>query len=500
MKRVQIFLSILLLALALPASADDPTSQLVINSAQVDFGIGRIYIAGKNFGSPTAPEVKLNDQMLTVMSFTDGTIDAVLPAGIQPGSYLLHVSRGSSSTQNGVFDVTLGAVGPNGDKGDKGDQGLTGSKGDTGDRGAQGIQGPKGDKGDTGATGPKGNTGDPGEQGTQGPKGDKGDAGATGPQGSNGGAGPQGVKGDTGPAGPQGPKGEDGPAGLGLNPLQVGMLRWYEANTTGTAIDSGAPGPVALAFDGANMWVANFAGLTVTKLRASDGTILGRFYVGFNPSSVVFDGWNVWVAGPGVDSVTKLRGSDGSVLGTFPVGKNPITLVFDGANIWVANEGSASVTKLRASDGTLLGTFAVDLNPEFLAFDGSTVWVGHPSGLTRLRAADGASVGTSHQFSGPFAFDGTYMWARGSLMGKVSKLRTGDATVAAVFTIGDEAFSMCFDGANMWIGTFFGGVTKVRAIDGANLGTFAGASVGALAFDGASVWMTNQGENSVTKF
>src|SRR5438128_837117 len=163
-----IHLILLTFIVASPLFAGNPPPQLVITSAQVDFGIGRLYVTGKNFGSATAPEVKLNDQVLTVMSFTDGTIDAVLPAGIVPGSYILNVSRGPSTTQNDVFDVTLGAVGPKGDKGDKGDQGLTGSKGDKGDKGDPGQQGSKGDTGAQGLPGAKGDTGSPGPAGPTG--------------------------------------------------------------------------------------------------------------------------------------------------------------------------------------------------------------------------------------------------------------------------------------------------------------------------------------------
>ena len=38
------------------------------------------------------------------------------------------------------------------------------------------------------------------------------------------------------------------------------------------------------------------------------------------------------------DNVTKLRASDGSVLGTFGVESDPRAVAFDGVNIWVANE------------------------------------------------------------------------------------------------------------------------------------------------------------------
>jgi len=51
--------------------------------------------------------------------------------------------------------------------------------------------------------------------------------------------------------------------------------------------------------------VANEGSNSVTKLRASDGANLGTFAVGFNPEGVAFDGANIWVANKGSNSVTK---------------------------------------------------------------------------------------------------------------------------------------------------------------------------------------------------
>ena len=48
--------------------------------------------------------------------------------------------------------------------------------------------------------------------------------------------------------------------------------------------------PTGIAFDGANIWTANFGSTTVTKLRASDGTVLGTFNTGANPTAVACDG------------------------------------------------------------------------------------------------------------------------------------------------------------------------------------------------------------------
>ena len=133
--------------------------------------------------------------------------------------------------------------------------------------------------------------------------------------------------------------------------------------------------PCGIAFDGANIWVANNGSNSVTKLRASDGIVLGTYAVGFNPRGMVFDGANIWVANTNSNSVTKLRASDGTMLGTFAVGWTPQLMAFDRENIWVSNSGSGTVTKLLASDGTVLGTYAVGLNPRGVAFDGANIWV-----------------------------------------------------------------------------------------------------------------------------
>jgi hypothetical protein len=131
----------------------------------------------------------------------------------------------------------------------------------------------------------------------------------------------------------------------GRNPLQIALLRWYEGNQTGATFTVGS-GPWGVAFDGANIWVTNHGSNSVTKLRASDGALLGTFTAGINPYGVVFDGANIWVANYGTTYLTKLRASDGALLGTFTVGSGSMGVAFDGANIWVTNYGDNNVTKL----------------------------------------------------------------------------------------------------------------------------------------------------------
>ena len=341
-----------------------------------------------------------------------------------------------------------------------------------------------------------------GPQGPQGPAGPQGDTGLTGPQGP---AGPQGATGAAGPQGPAGPIGPQGPAGLpggGSDLSLVATLRWdllpraYGDYPVGN-------GPIAMAFDGANIWVANWYDNTVMKLRASDGVNLGTFAVATSPNAIAFDGTNIWVANYWGNNVMKLRASDGVNLGTFAVGDNPFALAFDGANIWVANAGRYNVMKLRASDGVNVGTFSVGAGP--LVFDGANIWVGLADSVIKLRASDGVNLGTFvvDGDSSAIAFDGTNIWVAVSnvaeardFSGKLIKLRASDGVNLGTFAMNWSPTGLTFDGANIWVAK--GDVIKLRASDGVNLANFA-VNATALAFDGKNIWMTGPNSNIVSK-
>ena len=75
----------------------------------------------------------------------------------------------------------------------------------------------------------------------------------------------------------------------------------------------------------------------MTKLLASTGATVGTYAVGTSPTGVAFDGANIWVANSASHSVTKLLASTGATVGTYQVGNNPYAVAFDGSNIWVVN-------------------------------------------------------------------------------------------------------------------------------------------------------------------
>ncbi len=386
-----------------------------------------------------------------------------------------------------------------------------------------GPPGPKGDRGPTGSQGPAGPAGPPGP---------KGDTGPAGPAGS------QGPKGDTGAAGPTGPQGPPGAAG-GLSPGLVATLRWDQLVANNDIAVGRSPQGVA--FDGTNIWVTNQADARVSKIRASDGSVLGTFFLGgSNPLGIAFDGTNMWIADSGITGVagttfvTVLR-SDGSIAQTLTVNESPQQLAFDGSRMWVTT-AQGSVIGFRTSDYTVVANSKVGSSARGIAFDGQNMWVAaEPSNCTgcpkhpylrEFTASDPPvvvrTVELSITSSGRTAelhprgvvFDGANLWvaatsADPSLVGgQAVKVRATDGAILGRFAAGCNPQSVAFDGRNIWasdagdITTCGGGgiVTRLRAADGTNLGTLAvGSSPQGLAFDGRGMWIANQGSNTVSK-
>ena len=257
--------------------------------------------------------------------------------------------------------------------------------------------------------------------------------------------------------------------------------------------------------DGRSIWVAIDSDNTITRLRASDGAVLGSFDVGEDPRGIALAGDCLWVADLGDNTVRKLRASDGSALGLYHVGRSPIGITFDRANVWVANSGSNNVTKLRASDGTMLAEVAVGTAPYAIAFDGVNIWITNQRSdtVTKVDARTDAVLGTFPVGAGPMGitFDGANVWVANSDSNSVTKLRASDGTVLGTFPVGIAPRDVAFDGMSVWVANNGSDtVTKLRATDGALQGNFiVGGGPRHLVFDGSHMWVSTGG-NIISRF
>jgi DNA-binding beta-propeller fold protein YncE len=136
------------------------------------------------------------------------------------------------------------------------------------------------------------------------------------------------------------------PRAAAQNPNRITILKWYGANRT-TSFKIGN-NPSGVAFDGGSIWVSNSAANTVSKIKPrmepfpestlSEPARRGSLSMAphselirseSNPQYVAFDSANIWVANTGSANVTKLSANTGVVIGTYPVGSNPQGLAFD---------------------------------------------------------------------------------------------------------------------------------------------------------------------------
>jgi hypothetical protein len=169
------------------------------------------------------------------------------------------------------------------------------------------------------------------------------------------------------------------------------IIRWdaFSGTQHGNTIAVGCI-PNGLVSDGLNMWACQQGGI-ITKIRISDGTVLGNFTMGTSLTAIFFDGTYIWVADQTSKSITKIKPSDGSVVGQ-PINVGAVVGQFacDGLTLWMTNDQPANpvaqVSAMRVSDNTPLGGVPVNYVPGLrisILFDGTYLWVGDGQALTQ---------------------------------------------------------------------------------------------------------------------
>ena len=279
---------------------------------------------------------------------------------------------------------------------------------------------------------------------------------------------------------------------------------WTVRNANSLGLTTVGSLPVLIKSDGADVWVANFGSGTISRVRGSDGKLLGtwtgattaggilcamgrvfsitetdpgKLYVldptqpagavstvtsslGGGTSGIAFDGGRIWTSNfSGSVSIVTLNPPGVTNVST---GFNqPIGTLYDGSNIWITDEGDNTLKKLDSS-GNILLSVNVGSSPFHPAFDGTNIWVPNRSGasVTVVRAT-GVFSGTvlstltGNGLNGPYqvAFDGERMLVTNNAGNTVSLWKSSDLTPITTFFTGTDTqpIGACSDGVNFWI-------------------------------------------------
>jgi hypothetical protein len=279
---------------------------------------------------------------------------------------------------------------------------------------------------------------------------------------------------------------------------------WTTQNATVLGLTTVGASPQLLKSDGADIWVANNNGGSVSRVRASDGKLLetwtgaanavgvlvavggvlvtggtspGRLYridptqpaggvttvasnLGAAPNGIAFDGARVWTANPGTSvSIVTPGPTIPWTVTTVTTGFSSLRgALFDGANVWVTADGAGLLLKLDSA-GAILQTVTLGGSPRFPVFDGTNIWVPNfdSSSVSVVRASSGAVLQTltGNGLAGPIAaaFDGTRVLTTNFSGNSVSLWKAADLTGQGTFATGPGSFAngACSDGVNFWI-------------------------------------------------
>jgi YVTN family beta-propeller protein len=218
----------------------------------------------------------------------------------------------------------------------------------------------------------------------------------------------------------------------------------------------------ALVYDGENIWSDGFNN-DIIKVNASTGTIVASYPVGTQPYGLVFDGQYIWVANYAGTSVSRVSATTGAVTTySLPTCAHPQGLAFDGSSVWVSCSFNSKTVLELNSTGGIIATITVGNEPAGLAFDGTNIWVAnsYDNTVSRINVATKAVLTVAANVT-PWAvtFDTKYIWVTSAALSNctVTKLQPSTASLVGTFPAPCRGEGIVFDGGNIWVADYVAG-------------------------------------------
>jgi glutamine cyclotransferase len=245
----------------------------------------------------------------------------------------------------------------------------------------------------------------------------------------------------------------DGSSLYGLNPGNGSMSR-QPMSLKGQAN--------GIIFDGTYLWVSNGSNF-VTQMTASTGKVQNDIQVGTTPTALVHDSVNnlIWVTNFGDGTVSRIDATDGTIVGdvvevatsgSFTDFLN--SLVFDGSNVWGNNSVGSPLYRIPASKAQqITATPIEDIYANGLTFDGSNVWAVCSDGTAKKFDGEGTVLASYGVGQNPLAIlsDGTHLWTVSDKDRNVTMWQAVDGTALGIFPVAIFPYRLAFDGRCIWV-------------------------------------------------
>ena len=290
---------------------------------------------------------------------------------------------------------------------------------------------------------------------------------------------------------------------------------WTPTSEIGLGLTTVGSNPTQVASDGADLWVANFASGTVSRVRASDGKLLETWTGAIGAMGVLAVKGLIFVTGftqPGgsLYQIDPTQPAGAVTTLTSSLGRTTRGIAFDGARIWTANQGG-SVSIVTLNPLSVSNVTEGFITPFGILFDGSNMWVtdqGLQTTFGNLFKLDsnGAIIQTVPvgEFPAFPVFDGTNIFVPNTLSVSVSVIRASTgASIGRLFDSGlSTPLTAAFDGERILV-TCAGGVSLWKAADLTPLGfvsTGPSSSPAGVCSDGLNFWITLSNTGKLARF
>ena len=214
--------------------------------------------------------------------------------------------------------------------------------------------------------------------------------------------------------------------------------------------------PDGIALGAGSTWVTDATDDAVTRLDASDSTVIGRIPVGGSPAGIAFGFGAVWVANSGDRTVSRIDPTTNEVVAVIPVGTAPAGIATDDRWVWVTNRLDHTLSRIDPNGGPT-ETFVVGATPLGVATAAGSVWVADAdaslvvqvdpqSGVVRAKVPVG---------NGPSAIAATprgdAVWVVNGPDGTVTRIDTTTARVTAAITVGADPTGIGVGPDGVWV-------------------------------------------------
>jgi YVTN family beta-propeller protein len=196
----------------------------------------------------------------------------------------------------------------------------------------------------------------------------------------------------------------------------------------------GAPAAIAVTDQG--VWVADSLGDAVMPIDPETDDVLASVPVGDQPVDLVDDGGELWVANAASGSVSRVVGGD--QVQPVDVGRGPQAVAVGAGVTWVANSLDGTVSRIDP-DTNSTDADPVGEGPTDLAFGGGSLWVslGSAGSVKRIDPLSGSGTTIAlGSYAGSVAVGNGALWV--SVRGELSAHRGGTLTVVAPRAVFDS--------------------------------------------------------------